>query len=112
MIGVDDTLITWFLHSRYMVHNERVRVVNRPLNVLSCFSCVQLFAGPWTIAHHAPLSMELSKQDYWSGMPFPFPGDLPDPGIKPKSSALKADSLPSEPPGKPKNTGVGNLSLL
>ena len=104
MIGVDDTLITWFLHSRYMVHNERVRVVNRPLNVLSCFSCVQLFAGPWTIAHHAPLSMELSKQDYWSGMPFPIPGDLPDPGMEPHFLHLLhwlEDSLSVAPPRKP-----------
>ena len=47
------------------------------------------------------LSMKFSRQDYWSGLPFPFPGDLPDPGIKPGSPALQADSLPSELPGKP-----------
>ena len=52
------------------------------------------------------LSMEFSRQEYWSGLPFPPIGDLPDPGIKPKSPALRADSLPSEPPGKP------NLSVL
>ena len=51
-------------------------------------------------------------QEYWSGLPCPPPGDLPNPGIKPRSAALQADSLPSEPPGKPKNTGVGSLSLL
>ena len=45
--------------------------------------------------------MEFSRQEYWSGLPFPSPGDLPDPGIKPRCSALQADSLPSEPPGKP-----------
>ena len=53
----------------------------------------------WTVAHQAPLSMGFSRQEYWSGLPFPSPGDLPDPGIKPKSSAWQADSGP-EPPGK------------
>ena len=53
------------------------------------------------VAHQAPLSMEFSRKEYWSGLPFPSPGDLPDPGIKPGSVALWADSLPSEPPGKP-----------
>ena len=56
---------------------------------------------PWTVAHQAPLSMEFSRQEYWSGLPFPSPGDLPDPGIEPGSLALQADSLLSEPPGKP-----------
>ena len=64
------------------------------------FSHVQLFATPWTVAHQAPLSLEFSRQEYWSGLPFPSPGDLPDPGIKPGSPALQADSLPSEPPGR------------
>ena len=63
-------------------------------------SRVQLFATPWTVAHQAPLSMEFSRQEYWSGLPFPSPRDLPDPGIKPGSSTLQADVLPSEPPGK------------
>ena len=52
-------------------------------------------------AHQAPLFMEFSRQQYWSGLPFPSPGDLPDPGIEPGSPALQADSLPSEPLGKP-----------
>ena len=56
--------------------------------------------------------MEFSRPEYWSGQPFPSPGDLPNPGIGPKSPALQVDSLPAEPPGKPKNTGVGSLSLL
>jgi len=56
--------------------------------------------------------MEFSSPDYWSGQPFPSPGDLPNPGIKPRSPSLQADFLPVEPPGKPKNTGVGSLSLL
>ena len=52
------------------------------------------FATLWTIAHQAPLSMGFSRQEYWSGLPFPSPGDLPDPGIKPEFPALQADSLP------------------
>jgi len=55
----------------------------------------------WTVAHQAPLSMGFSRQEYWSGLPFPSPGDLPDPGIKPRSPALQADTLTSEPRGKP-----------
>ena len=53
------------------------------------------------MAHQAPLSMECSRQEYWSGLPFPSPGDFPDSGIKPVAPALQADSLPSQPPGKP-----------
>ena len=64
-------------------------------------SRVRLFATPWTVAYQAPLSMGFSRQECWSGLPFPSPGDLPDPGIKPGSPALQADVLPSEPPGKP-----------
>ena len=56
---------------------------------------------PWTVTYQAPPSMEFSRQEYWSGLPFPSPGDLPDPGIKPGSPALEADALTSEPPGKP-----------
>ena len=56
--------------------------------------------------------MEFSRPEYWSGLPFPSPGDLPNPGIEPRSPALQADSLLAEPPGKLKNTGVGSLSLL
>ena len=63
-------------------------------------SRVQLFATPWTVAHQAPLSMGFSRQEYWSGLPFPSRGDLPDPGIEPGSPALQADTLLSEPPGK------------
>ena len=64
-------------------------------------SRVRLFSTPWTVAYQAPPSMGFSRQECWSGLPFPFPGDLPDPGIKPRSPALWADALPSEPPGKP-----------
>ena len=62
---------------------------------------VQLFATPWIVTHQASLSMEFSRQEHWSGLPFPFPRDLPNPGIKPRSPAFQADSSLSEPPGKP-----------
>ena len=74
-------------------------------------SCVRLFAIPWTVAYQAPPSMGFSMQEYWSGLPLPSPGDLPDPGIEPGSPALQADALPSEPPGKPAFLGY-LLSLI
>ena len=64
-------------------------------------SRVQLFVTPWTVVHQASPSMEVSRHEYWSGLPFPSPEDLPDPGIEPRSPALQADALPSEPPGNP-----------
>ena len=66
----------------------------------------------WAIAYQAPLSIEFSRPEYWSELPFRFPGDLPNPGIRPRSPTLQEDSLPAEPSGKPKNPGVGSLSLL
>ena len=63
-------------------------------------SCPTLCDPMGSSLHQAPPSMGFSRQEYWSGLPFPSPGDLPDPGIKPRSSALQADALPSEPPGK------------
>ena len=70
-------------------------------------SRVQFFATPWTIQ-----SMEFSRPEYWSGLPFPSPGDLPNPGIELKSPTLRVDSLPAEPPGKPKNAGVYLLQRI
>ena len=61
--------------------------------VCESLNCVHLFANPWTVAHQAPLSMEFSRQEYWSGLPCPSPGGLPDPGIEPRSPAWQADSL-------------------
>ena len=61
--------------------------------------CLTLFDPIDWSSHHAPLSMRFFRQEYWSGLSFPSPGDLPDPRIKPRSLALLADSLPSEPPG-------------
>ena len=75
--------------------------------VHSLCTCVWLFVTPWTVAHQAPLSMGFSRQEYWSGLPCPPPGDLPKPGIEPgslMSPALVADSLPLVPPGKPIDT--------
>ena len=65
---------------------EKVKLLSR----------VRLFATPWTVAHQAPLSMGFSRQEYWSGVPFPSPGDLPGPGIEPGSPALRADALTSD----------------
>ena len=63
-------------------------------------SCVWLFGTPWTVAYQAPRSMNFPRQEYWSGLPFPSPGDLPNPGIEPGAPALQTDALPSEPPRK------------
>ena len=65
-------------------------------------SRVRLFATPSTVAYLAPPSMGFPRQECWSGLPFPSPGDLTDPGIEPGSPALQTDALWSEPPGKPK----------
>ena len=64
-------------------------------------SRVRLFVTPWTVAYQAPLSMEFARQEYWSGLPFPSPGDRLNPGIEPRSPALQTDVLTSEPPEKP-----------
>ena len=63
-------------------------------------SHVQLFATPWTVAYHTPLSMGFLRQEYWSELPFPSPEDLPNPGIKPVSPTLWVDALPCKPPEK------------
>ena len=65
---------------------------------MKSLSPIQLFAAPWTITYQSPLTMGFSRQE-WSGLPFPSPGDLPDPGIELRSPALQADTLLSEPPG-------------
>ena len=78
----------------YLFFKMKVKVKVKSL------SRVRLFATPWTVAYQAPLSKGFSRQGYWSGLPFPSPGDLPDPGIKPRSPTLQAEALPSEPPGK------------
>ena len=65
-------------------------------------SCVQLFVIPWAVVHQAPLSMGFFRQEYWSGVPFPPPGDLPDPGIEPTSAVLAGGFFTTEPPESPK----------
>ena len=67
---------------------------------VSCPWCPTLVT-PWTVAKQASLSLEFFRQEYWSELPFPSPGDLPEPGIEPGSPALQANSFPSEPPRKP-----------
>ena len=83
---------------------ERWRKLRVGMSVLSRFTHVQLFVTSWTVAHQAPLSMRFSSQEYWNGLPFPSPWDLPGPGIEPKSLCLlhwQEGSLPLEPLGSP-----------
>ena len=78
--------------------------------MLSRFSGVRLFVTLWTVAHQAPLSMKFSRKEYWSGLPFPPPGNLPDPGTDPMSPAIPAlqvDSLPLCHWGSPANQEMG-----
>ena len=81
-------------------------VKNLPANAgVKSLSRVQLFATPWTVVYQAPPSMGFSRQECWSGLPFPSPGDLPNPGIIPRSPALQVDALPSEPLGNAGDLG-------
>ena len=82
------------------------------MGVFQSLSRVQLSATLWTVARQNPLSMEFSRQEYWSKQPFPSPGDLPDPKIKFQSSALLADYLQSEPPGKPNYRHTTEISQV
>ena len=75
--------------------------IYEPMYEVKSLSRVRLFATPWTVAYQAPPSVGFSRQEYCSGLPFPSPGDLPDPGIEPGSPAFQADALTSKPPGKP-----------
>ena len=75
----------------------------KPAAAAKLLSRVQLCATPWTVAHQAPLSMGFSRQEYWSGLPFPSPRDLPNPEIKPRSPAFQTDASTSEPSRKPKS---------
>ena len=71
----------------------------RIMGIVKSLSRVRLFATWWTVAYQAPPSVGFSRQEYWSGLPFPSPGGLHDPGIEPRPPALEADTLTSEPPG-------------
>ena len=79
---------------------------------MKSLSRIRLFATPWTVAYQAPPSMGFSRQEYWSGLPFPSPGDLPDPGIEPRSPILEADALTSEPPGQENSRNTSTSALL
>ena len=79
--------------------------------VLKSLSRVRLLVTSWTVACPAPLSMGFSRQEYWSRLPFPPPVGLPNPGIEPRPPALQADSLPSEPPGKPCTSVISPIEL-
>ena len=89
--------------------------MSMPTCLLVRFSHVQLYVTPWTVAHQAPLPMELYKQEYWSRLPFPTSGGLPNPGIKPESPvapAMQADSLPLSHRGSPIQNTRGSISYL
>ena len=94
-------------HSYLLPHwaSEIKKVEHGHLGGLVAKSCPAL-ATPWIVAHQGPLSMGFSRQGYWSGLPVPSPGDLPDPGIKPRSPALRADSLQTELRVKPQSEGL------
>ena len=70
------------------------KIINERKKKVKLLSHSRLFGTPWTVVYQGPLSMGVSRQDYWSGLPFPSPGDLPNPGIEPRSPALWADALP------------------
>ena len=87
--------------------NKETRIaLAQTLMKVKSLSRVRLFATPWTVAYEAPRSMGFSRQEYWSGLPFPSPGDFLNPGIEPRSPALQTDALPSEPLGKPLNCNL------
>ena len=97
------------LHCRqilYQLSYEGSPIIGMRWGEVKSLSRVRLFATPWTVAYQAPPSIGFSRQEYWSGLPFPSPGDLPDPGIEPRSPAWEADALTSEPPGKPFGTNM------
>ena len=79
---------------------------------MKSLSHVRVFVSPWTVVYQAPLSMGFSRQEYWSGLPFASQGDLPNPGIEPRSPALQAEALLSEPPGKSDATGGHTKFIL
>ena len=85
-----------FYFLQWSKHNNFHLWQNLRWGEVKLFSCVQLFVTPWTVACQAPLSLGFSRQEYWSGLPFPSPGDLPNPRIEPRSPASEADALTSE----------------
>ena len=112
--GHPGTELGWFTFILVTTSLEGKRVYSRwvsslPLSQPICTWCwsishIWLAVIPWTVSRQIPLSLEFFRQEYWSGLPFPSPGNL-DPGIETRSPTLQADSLPSEPPGKPCTLG-------
>ena len=98
-----------------LLHIFNIQLIRYFFLLLSCFSRVQLFVTPWTVVYLAPLSMEFSRQEYWSGLPCPSPGDFPDPKTKPcslRSPALQADSLPLSRQGSPITSSVAAILIF
>ena len=93
--------LPWHSSSALLLLIVRPLVHGGSLVLISHVKSCPTLVTPWTIAYQAPLSMGFSREEYWNGLPFPSPGDLPNWGIEPRSPALPADSLPTEPPGKP-----------
>ena len=87
------------------------KVMTRDRKKVKSLSCVQLFVTPWTVAHQAPLSRGFSRQEHWSGLPFPSPRDLPDPESNPGLPHCR-QTLPSEPPGDPWGETPGSVPSL
>ena len=95
-------LFYFFLYSLYVIYKIRKKVMKMSFNSsVSLLSRVRLFATPWTLSHQVPLSMEFSRQEYWSGLPCTPLWDLPNPGIEPRSPTLQVYSLLSEPMEQP-----------
>ena len=89
------------LRKFFKLYFNFLSILKESIVIVKSLSRVRLFATLWTITHQAPPSVGFSRQEYWSGLPLPSPGDLPDPRIEPGSPALQADAFTSEPPGKP-----------
>ena len=106
----------WFFVQQKLLVDVANNLIHAEFNFVCVCVCqslshVRLFATPWTVAHQVPLSMEFSRQEYWSGLPFPSPRDLPHSGIESGYPALQAYSFRSEPPGKPIVMWVVNISF-
>ena len=97
----------YFLNNVTEIHSQLHLIQLYKVNWVKSLSRVLLFVTPWTVAYQAPPSMGFSRQEYWSGLPCPSPGDLPDRGIEPRSPAFQADTLTSESPGKQNYTKEG-----
>ena len=106
---VDKTIMNnsiYILIHTYGINTYKLNYRDIGYMYVKSLSWVWLFVTPWTVAHQVPWSMGFSRHEYWSGLPFPSPEDLPNTGIKPRSPALHADALPSELRGKPHNISL------